>query len=182
MYSTMWKTAINEACNVTADHVGAQYWVADVLNQAPSNFEHLNGYTTAMIREQVNDAVERGMLRQGGEAVAKCQAALSTVEYRLAHSPEELFRGRYIRWISEPETTKAKLSGGGFFCSQQSSPKGVQITWISADRRRAGCVLFNKNIVFQTLTQTEKLCLALHDQSECVGNLESSDDDASDSD
>lgn len=185
MYTGMWKRAIigntkvkakatkattkteedaTEVANTAAEEASNQ-WIYDILSQTTDHYAHIAGHTTETIRIQVLDAVERGMLRQGGEMVAKCQALLCD-EYRLVNNEHELFRGRYIRWISAAGSADAKLVGGGFLSNIVNGPNGIQITWTSVNRRRAGCISLNPNkyVVFQALTQNEKMCLELQKQ------------------
>ena len=177
MYSNMWKRAIAnslvESKPAEKIEIDATTWIDDYLAQTPNHYAHIAGQTAETARIQVLDAVERGMLRQGGEMVTKCQLALVD-EYRLVYNVNGLFKGRYMRWISAPGSANAKLTGGGFLSNIVVSGSGIQLTWVSANRRRAGCVPFKTSVVFQALTQNEKMCLDLQE------NIHENDEDESD--
>jgi hypothetical protein len=190
-YSNVWRESINNLLNsnstIDTDDTDAKYWVANVLKTAPNNYRHLAEKTTESVCNEVQEEITKSVFNSEFDenVVNKIRNALTG--YRLIRSMDELRRGGYIRWFSDSETPKVKLTTGGFLSNIVSESTGIHLTWRSTNRRKVGCIQYNRCVIFQRITHDEQLILSFHDMekeriSSIAAALEHSDSSDSDSD
>ena len=124
-------------------------------NQNNSNIMEL---TNAKISQWKNDALQRLFLER--KELKSFHKKLK--EYKYVSDMSDLSFGHYIRWINLKNPDNFKLTNGAIVCDIKVINNQVQII-CKGGNRRIFQIKFDETMIFQKLTDQEKVLLSVLD-------------------
>ena len=124
-------------------------------NENNSNIMEL---TNAKISQWKNDALQRLFLER--KELKSFHKKLK--EYKYVSDMSDLSYGHYIRWINLKNPDSFKLTNGAIVCDIKVINNQVQII-CKGGNRRIFQIKFDENMIFQKLTDQEKVLLSVLD-------------------
>lgn len=102
-------------------------------------------------------------------------------EYRYVDDLEGLLHGSYIRWIDLKNPEHLSLAKGGIICDIKIGQKGVQLLCKTHPNPAMFYVIMDEALIFQRLTNQERVILAAMDYLDDAVDEETASDTDTDS-
>jgi hypothetical protein len=101
-------------------------------------------------------------------------------DYRHVDDLNGLMHGAYIRWIDLKNPERLSLARGGIVCDIKIGQKGVQLLCKTHPNPAMFHVIMDEVIIFQRLSQQERVILSAMDYLDDIDDHEDDDDDDTD--
>ena len=117
--------------------------------------------TSRKIKQEKNDILQQLQLPR--EKLLEYHKKLK--EYRYVNSIDDIEYGRYIRWIPLKDPEKIKITNGAIVCDLRVFNEKIHVRCKNSFHKMMQFIM-DENIVFQKLTDQEKVVLSVLDHLE----------------
>jgi hypothetical protein len=132
-------------------------WIEEIKNSASELPHYLDGKTFNILSNEIKDVLlENGFLSNINPIIEKLDG------YRYVDEINELFRGKFIRWI-RIETKTPKLTNGAMVMEIKFLDDGIQVLCRNGANRFIQ-FKWDDCVVFQKLTDEEWMLLSVKSQ------------------
>jgi len=133
--------------------------IGNLLNAMDNdNNSSIMKYTSKKIKKFKNDILQQIQLPR--EILKQCHKKLK--EYRYCSDMTDLQNGFYIRWVSLKNLGNLKLTNGAHILDVLIKDNGIHVL-CKNNRNRIFQIKFDEVIIFQKLSQQEKILLGVLD-------------------